>query len=458
MRPAVPRISVLFGALVLAACGTTVSPSVSPQASSTPEPARGPVDLLAVVCAPAPRAFDPSDIDLTGAWAGDDVGVYYLQQIGSVVWWSGMSEREGSPTDLGRGWNNVGRGEINGLEVNVEWADVPRGYDTGNGTLQLRIQDDGTGMLEIVTVAQDGNFGNHVWTPCLPVELRVAQYVRTYGGDKWEYADILVEDACGDLAELKRTVTAMLDSEEAGSPEWRSALGYSNAIGTRELALDCGTTASPSASMEASPGPDPASQPPEVPAAVCAYAPRPFDPSDIDLTGAWAGDDDGIYYFRQLGSVLWWNGMSERHGSPMDVGREWNNVGRGVISGLQVDVEWADVPRGQIFNHGTLVLTIQDDGTGDTQIVTEGDPGNFGNRVWTPCLPVEVQLADYLESYGGDPAQYEVILTRRACEDLADLKATVARTLNTAEAGSPEFRAALGYSNAISERLLARGC
>lgn len=230
----------LIGAvLALAACGTTASPSASPQPSATPEPARESLDLLAVVCAPAPMPFDPDDIDLTGAWAGDDLGVYYLQQIGSVVWWSGMSDRDAMPTDLGRGWNNVGRGVISGLQIAVEWSDVPRNESLGNGTLVLNIQDDGTGNIEVVTLSETGGFGNHVLTPCLPVEAQVAEYVAAYGGDKWEYADILTFDACDDLAERKATVTAMMDAEVAGSPEFRAALGYSNAISQRQLELDC---------------------------------------------------------------------------------------------------------------------------------------------------------------------------------------------------------------------------
>src|SRR6476469_7982251 len=43
-----------------------------------------------------------------------------------------------------------------------------------------------------------------------------------------------------------------------------------------------------------------ASPSPEV-AAVCTATPIKFDPKAIDLTGAWAGDDGGIYYVRQLG-------------------------------------------------------------------------------------------------------------------------------------------------------------
>ena len=40
----------------------------------------------------------------TGPWLGDDNGIYYIRQIGSDIWWSGMSD-VGGPADLvGRGW------------------------------------------------------------------------------------------------------------------------------------------------------------------------------------------------------------------------------------------------------------------------------------------------------------------------------------------------------------------
>lgn len=241
MTPAAPHISGLLGAiLVLAACGTTASPSASPRASATPEPAREPLDLLAVVCAPLPKPFDPNNVDLTGAWAGDDLGVYYLQQIGSIVWWNGMSDRDSSPMDLGRGWNNVVRGVITGLRIDAEWSDVPRSESDGRGTLILNIEDDGTGNIQIVQVSSStGEFGAHRWTPCAPAELRVEHYVRDFGGDAWDYADILTEDACDDLAELKSTVTTTMDTEEDGSPEFLAALGQANAISERQLALDC---------------------------------------------------------------------------------------------------------------------------------------------------------------------------------------------------------------------------
>lgn len=80
-----------------------------------------------------------------------------------------MSDRSQSPENLGRVWNNVARGEISGLTINVEWADVPRGEILGEGTLTLEIEDDGTGNVQIVKVSETGTgFGGMTWTPCTP--------------------------------------------------------------------------------------------------------------------------------------------------------------------------------------------------------------------------------------------------------------------------------------------------
>ena len=149
--------------LALAACATSSPSAASVGPSSVPaasEPAVG------AVCETVPKAFDPNDIRLTGAWAGDDGGIYYLRQVGSVLWWNGMSGRSRPPSDLGRNWNNVARGEISGLTISLEWADVPRGGILGSGTLNLSIEDDGTGSIQIVRVSETGEFGNRTWTPC----------------------------------------------------------------------------------------------------------------------------------------------------------------------------------------------------------------------------------------------------------------------------------------------------
>src|SRR6188474_1602815 len=136
MKAGVPSIAVfLAAALVLGGCGTGDTASPSHETSASIEPTSQPTDLVADPCELAPEPFDPNNIDLTGAWAGDDGGIYYFRQIGSVLWWNGMSGRDLGPLELGRAWNNVGRGVIDGLEIVVEWSDVPRGEIFGDGTL-----------------------------------------------------------------------------------------------------------------------------------------------------------------------------------------------------------------------------------------------------------------------------------------------------------------------------------
>ena len=109
----------------------------------------------------------------------------------------------------------------------------------------------------------------------------------------------------------------------------------------------------------------------------------------IDLNGAWAGDDDGIYYVRQRGNVIWWNGMSDRDHPPVSLGRDWNNVGRGEIQkDLSIAIDWADVPRGSIDGYGTMNLKIGPDSAGNLQITKVSETGTgFGNTVWTRCTP-----------------------------------------------------------------------
>ena len=156
----------------LAACGpstTSASPGSSgAQGSKAPGSSASPV-AAAAPCEPVAKPFDAKKIDLTGTWAGDDGGIYYLRQVKSVLWWNGMSERDGRPLRLGRDWNNVARGEIKGLVIDVVWADVPRGEILGSGTMNMKIEGNASGNIRIAKVSETGSgFGNRVLTPCKP--------------------------------------------------------------------------------------------------------------------------------------------------------------------------------------------------------------------------------------------------------------------------------------------------
>ncbi|MFL5641606.1 MAG: hypothetical protein ACJ771_04625 [Chloroflexota bacterium] len=143
----------------------------TPTSSPVPAPTAEPIPVVGAVCEPQAIRFDPTEtIDLTGAWAGDDGGVYYVRELGTVIWWNGMSSRDAAPTALGRNWNNVGRGEIQkDLSIQADWVDVPRGGIAGSGTVVFQIGPDAAGNLQITKTSETGTGrGDALWTPCAP--------------------------------------------------------------------------------------------------------------------------------------------------------------------------------------------------------------------------------------------------------------------------------------------------
>lgn len=108
--------------------------------------------LLAASAAPvhaqceAPKYF-------SGDWEANDGGTYHIRNIGSTIWWVGMSG------DDGRSWTNVFKGTLNGNIIDGEWADV-RGKSWGKGTLKLRIS--GTSYMEKIRGTGSG-FGGSRW-------------------------------------------------------------------------------------------------------------------------------------------------------------------------------------------------------------------------------------------------------------------------------------------------------
>jgi hypothetical protein len=100
--------------------------------------------------------------DLTGVWAADDRGTYYIRQVRDaqghdMIWWLGLSK------DRGRTFANVFRGTvigtIAGAFVQGEWADVPLGATRGSGELNVTLPDPVT-----LNYAWDtGGFGARRW-------------------------------------------------------------------------------------------------------------------------------------------------------------------------------------------------------------------------------------------------------------------------------------------------------
>jgi hypothetical protein len=103
-------------------------------------------------------------VDLTGVWACDDGGIYYVRQLadGSVTW-AGLQD---SGFHKGLGFTNVFHGQLRyGGELGGEWADVPRGEAASSGIVTLSVvqEADGTMRLLQVPAGTSGGFGGTVW-------------------------------------------------------------------------------------------------------------------------------------------------------------------------------------------------------------------------------------------------------------------------------------------------------
>jgi hypothetical protein len=109
--------------------------------------------------------------------------------------------------------------------------------------------------------------------------------------------------------------------------------------------------------------------------------------SAIDLTGTWKGDDNGVYYLRQLGDQVWWLGMSGIGGPLVARGTDWTNVYHGTLAGGTVTGTYADVPGGKIQDNGPVVLKLTSTSGGGMSLVRT-DPllsTGFGGTLLTPC-------------------------------------------------------------------------
>ena len=119
--------------LALAGCGVeATSPSLTPSARA----GTSNIDLSAIACA----SNDPTGSgDLTGAWSGDDGGVYYIRQVGDCVWWFATTIEDLTSGLTGQGGlSNVASGRIQGTHVEVEYVDLPAGETpAGGGGLTL---------------------------------------------------------------------------------------------------------------------------------------------------------------------------------------------------------------------------------------------------------------------------------------------------------------------------------
>jgi hypothetical protein len=107
-------------------------------------------------------ALERPNANLTGVWAANDEGTYYVHQVSNTIWWLGLSR------DQGRTFANVFQGTIQGNAITGDWADVPVGSIENNGRLSLLLPPHPSlGPLSIMFVkdapASTGGFGAQLW-------------------------------------------------------------------------------------------------------------------------------------------------------------------------------------------------------------------------------------------------------------------------------------------------------
>jgi hypothetical protein len=95
--------------------------------------------------------------NLDGAWACNDSGTYYINQVGSSVYWFGEQDvTSGRPN-----WANIAYGKRVGNTVSLKWVDVPKGtLSSGNGDITINVAS----ATDMYRLNVTGGFGGSKWT------------------------------------------------------------------------------------------------------------------------------------------------------------------------------------------------------------------------------------------------------------------------------------------------------
>jgi len=171
-----PAVVALVAMWWLSACGSggtsSPSPVAIPAGSGEPEPP--------AACAALDLRMPSGDaVQLTGRWRAPDGGTYYLRQVGSCVWFTGLSVDTDAPGGLGASqWTNAFLGTLQSdFTLHGEWADLPWGRDTGVGEITWRIdfaEVDGQEGVTLGVAEATGQFGaDFLVRPEAPIDLHV---------------------------------------------------------------------------------------------------------------------------------------------------------------------------------------------------------------------------------------------------------------------------------------------
>jgi hypothetical protein len=103
---------------------------------------------------------DGQPLDLSGAWSGNDGGLYYIKQIGTCIWWSGLSNFADQGQYPGEEWIMAFRGSIDADgRINGDFVDV-KSTNPGSGTMTIEARIDqvnGQGVVQLYRTGATGH-------------------------------------------------------------------------------------------------------------------------------------------------------------------------------------------------------------------------------------------------------------------------------------------------------------
>ncbi len=103
---------------------------------------------------------DGQPLDLSGVWSGNDTGLYYIKQIGSCVWWSGLSDFTDRGQYPGQEWIMAFRGTMDADgKINGDFVDV-KSSNAGSGTMTIEARIDqvnGQGVVQLYRTGATGH-------------------------------------------------------------------------------------------------------------------------------------------------------------------------------------------------------------------------------------------------------------------------------------------------------------
>lgn len=127
---------------------------------------------------------------------------------------------------------------------------------------------------------------------------------------------------------------------------------------------------------------------------VCAIWVEADKIQNRDLTGFYKANDNGYYYLRQVGDIVYWFGEHPNGG--------WANVFKGKLTGNTLKGQFYDVPKAGAKGYGSLNLSVSADGKSLQKIGGSGFGGSVWNKTALPNGLPKVRPAAYSGSTKSD--------------------------------------------------------